>query len=119
NGAYHPGNGHGEFGNGKPATAAVAAKGHQGGNGAAIASAVPQTPAAFPAPGSTTTPARPSARTAVPGLHDGTDVGAVAARRAIAGKRVRRLIEDYREIGHLAATLDPLGLEDRRANRIK
>jgi 2-oxoglutarate dehydrogenase E1 component len=49
--------------------------------------------------------------------HD--DVAAVAARRAIAGKRVRRLIEDYREIGHMAAALDPLGLVDRRGNRLK
>ncbi len=43
----------------------------------------------------------------------------VAARRALAGKRVRRLIEDYREIGHLSAQLDPLGLVDRRDQKIR
>ncbi len=45
------------------------------------------------------------------------DVGAVAAERALTGKRVRQLIEDYRERGHLAAQLDPLGLSDRAKNR--
>src|SRR5262245_15078129 len=37
------------------------------------------------------------------------EIAAVAAQRALGGKRVRRLIEDYRELGHLAADLDPLG----------
>jgi 2-oxoglutarate dehydrogenase E1 component len=119
NGAYHPGNGHGEFGGNGKASAPAATKPHNGANGTASAA---QTPATFST--SAVVAARPATRTPVssgPGtsLHDGTDVGAVAARRAIAGKRVRRLIEDYREIGHLAATLDPLGLEDRRANRIR
>ncbi len=34
-------------------------------------------------------------------------------------KRVRKLVEDYRELGHLATDLDPLGLVDRSANRIR
>ena len=36
-------------------------------------------------------------------------LAAVAARRALAGKRVRRLIEDYREMGHLSAAARPAG----------
>jgi 2-oxoglutarate dehydrogenase E1 component len=47
------------------------------------------------------------------------EIAAVAAARALGGKRVRRLIEDYRELGHLAADLDPLGLVDRSKNRIR
>jgi 2-oxoglutarate dehydrogenase E1 component len=47
------------------------------------------------------------------------EIAAVAAQRALGGKRVRRLIEDYRELGHLAADLDPLGLVDRSRNRIR
>jgi 2-oxoglutarate dehydrogenase E1 component len=46
-------------------------------------------------------------------------VAAAAAERAMSGKRIRRLIEDYREIGHMAADLDPLGLVNRRANRLR
>src|SRR5262249_18284058 len=48
-----------------------------------------------------------------------TEVAAVAAQRALGGKRVRRLIEDYREVGHLAADLDPLGLVDRSGHRLR
>jgi len=33
-----------------------------------------------------------------------------AVQHARQGKRVRRLIEDFREVGHLSADLDPLGL---------
>jgi 2-oxoglutarate dehydrogenase E1 component len=47
------------------------------------------------------------------------EIAAVAAQRALGGKRVRRLIEDYRELGHLAADLDPLGLVDRSKAHIK
>ena len=47
------------------------------------------------------------------------DVGAVAAHRARGGKRIRRLIEDYRELGHLAAKLDPLELMDRSGNEVR
>jgi 2-oxoglutarate dehydrogenase E1 component len=54
-----------------------------------------------------------------PAAIEGNDLAAFAAQRAVAGKRVRRLIEDYREIGHMAASLDPLGLIDRRKNRIR
>jgi 2-oxoglutarate dehydrogenase E1 component len=48
-----------------------------------------------------------------------SELAAAAAQRAISGKRVRRLIEDYREIGHLSAALDPLGLVDRRKQQIR
>ncbi len=48
-----------------------------------------------------------------------SEVAAVAAQRALGGKRVRRLIEDFRELGHLSADLDPLGLVDRSANRLR
>src|SRR5438477_181149 len=37
------------------------------------------------------------------------EIAAVAAQRALGGEWVRRLIEAYRELGHLAAELDPLG----------
>ncbi len=47
------------------------------------------------------------------------DVGAVAAHRARGGKRIRRLIEDYRELGHMAAKLDPLDLIDRSVNEVR
>jgi 2-oxoglutarate dehydrogenase E1 component len=47
------------------------------------------------------------------------EIAAVAANRALGGKRVRRLIEDFRELGHLAAALDPLGLVDRSKSRIR
>jgi 2-oxoglutarate dehydrogenase E1 component len=84
------------------------ANGHANGHAAVIPAVLPAAPAARPAgPRPTQVPL------------EGTDVAAVAARRALAGKRVRRLIEDYRELGHLAANLDPLGLVDRRANRIR
>jgi 2-oxoglutarate dehydrogenase E1 component len=47
------------------------------------------------------------------------ELAVAAAERALRGKRVRRLIEDYREMGHLAAELDPLGLLDRAKNRLR
>jgi 2-oxoglutarate dehydrogenase E1 component len=47
------------------------------------------------------------------------EIAAVAAQRALGGKRVRRLIEDYRELGHLSAKLDPLGLVDRSKSAIR
>jgi 2-oxoglutarate dehydrogenase E1 component len=47
------------------------------------------------------------------------EIAAVAAQRALGGKRVRRLIEDYRELGHLSAELDPLRLVDRARARIR
>jgi 2-oxoglutarate dehydrogenase E1 component len=47
------------------------------------------------------------------------EIAAVAAKRALGGKRVRRLIEDYRELGHMAADLDPLGLVDRSSGQIR
>jgi 2-oxoglutarate dehydrogenase E1 component len=47
------------------------------------------------------------------------ELAAAAAQRALTGKRVRRLIEDYREMGHLSARLDPLGLNTRRAAGIR
>src|SRR5262249_16624142 len=50
---------------------------------------------------------------------EAAEIAAVAAQRALGGKRVRRLIEDYRELGHLAADLDPLGLVDRSRARIR
>jgi 2-oxoglutarate dehydrogenase E1 component len=50
---------------------------------------------------------------------EAAEIAAVAAQRALGGKRVRRLIEDYRELGHLAADLDPLGLVDRSRSRIR
>jgi 2-oxoglutarate dehydrogenase E1 component len=105
-------------------------KGHPGGNGAvshggngahAALAAKPSNGhhavvPTYEAPAARPASAALAARTIT---NDPSDVAAVAARRAISGKRVRRLIEDYRELGHLAANLDPLGLEDRRANRIK
>ena len=125
NGAYRPfsepghgPNGHGEFGgNGKATGPALSSK-PASGNGHTTVALTPAAGLPAVAPVSAR-PAAPRPAATGLGLHDGTDVGAVAARRAVAGKRVRRLIEDYREIGHLAATLDPLGLEDRRANRIR
>jgi 2-oxoglutarate dehydrogenase E1 component len=53
------------------------------------------------------------------GIDDLDNVGAVAAHRARGGKRIRRLIEDYRELGHMAAKLDPLDLMDRSANEVR
>jgi len=50
---------------------------------------------------------------------EAAEIAAVAAQRALGGKRVRRLIEDYRELGHLAADLDPLGLVDRKKWHIR
>jgi 2-oxoglutarate dehydrogenase E1 component len=47
------------------------------------------------------------------------EIAAAAAQRALTGKRVRRLIEDYREMGHLSAALDPLALNHRRAQRLR
>lgn len=80
--------------------------GNGNGHGAALASRhAPGTP------GPSTTRA--------PTLSAATELAAVAAQRALSGKRVRRLIEDYREIGHLAADLDPLGLVDRTKNRLR
>ncbi|MDX2023457.1 MAG: 2-oxoglutarate dehydrogenase E1 component [Deltaproteobacteria bacterium] len=61
-------------------------------------------------------PAKPAA---VMSIDDLDDVGAVAAHRARGGKRIRRLIEDYRELGHMAAKLDPLDLMDRGANEVR
>ncbi|MCG5051323.1 MAG: 2-oxoglutarate dehydrogenase E1 component [Myxococcales bacterium] len=52
-------------------------------------------------------------------IDDLDDVGAVAAHRARGGKRIRRLIEDYRELGHMAARLDPLDLLDRASNEMR
>jgi 2-oxoglutarate dehydrogenase E1 component len=86
---------------------------------AAVPAAAPATPAARPngaGNGHAAAETRP-VLTRPLDAHD--DVAAVAARRAIAGKRVRRLIEDYREIGHMAAALDPLGLVDRRDNKLQ
>jgi 2-oxoglutarate dehydrogenase E1 component len=51
--------------------------------------------------------------------HSAAEIATVAAQRALGNKRVRRLIEDYRELGHLAAELDPLGLVDRSRCRIR
>jgi 2-oxoglutarate dehydrogenase E1 component len=56
-------------------------------------------------------------RAPVPGAAG--DLATAAAHRALTGKRVRRLIEDYREMGHLSASLDPLGLNQRRAEPIR
>ncbi len=97
------------------------ANGHAG-NGHAVAplAAAPLTAPAYTAPAAPAPVAPlPTRAPSRPEIIGGNDIAAVAARRALAGKRVRRLIEDYREIGHLSANLDPLGLEDRRQNRIK
>ncbi len=93
---------------------ALAAQGATANNGAAKPARA--TPIALPAvaPATNAAPAR-STRP----VSEGNDIASVAGKRALAGKRVRRLIDDYRELGHLAADLDPLGLEDRKANRIR
>jgi 2-oxoglutarate dehydrogenase E1 component len=53
-----------------------------------------------------------------PGIAPGSSthnhtIETAAVDRARGDKRIRRLIEDYREHGHMSADLDPLGLEDR------
>ena len=70
-------------------------------------------PAALARP-SEVVPAAPSGATGI-----AATLADTAAKRALGGKRVRRLIEDYREHGHLSANLDPLGLVDRRDRRLR
>ncbi len=48
-----------------------------------------------------------------------SEIATVAGLRAMGGKRVRKLIQDYRELGHMSASLDPLGLVDRRGGAIR
>ena len=89
-----------------PEPAPAASKGNGNGNGHALAHA---RAAALEGNG------RPPQAT----LAAATEIAAVAAQRALGGKRVRKLIEDFRELGHMSASLDPLGLVDRSKNQIR
>ncbi len=50
---------------------------------------------------------------------EATAIAVVAAERALGGKRIRKLIEDLRELGHLSVDLDPLGIVDRSRARLR
>ncbi len=79
----------------------------QSGNGAAVSmkDAAAARASAAPAP-------------VVSGITRATEA-AVSLPRPPGSKRVRKLIEDFRALGHLAADLDPLGLVDRSRNRLR